>query len=536
MTLSGLFAAGFSCRAGFSLRGTSVPLLALTLTALAQAADSNPTRWWNHVKFLADDRLEGREAGSRGHRAAADYVAQAFQQAGAKPCAPTGYALDVPLVRKSVVESNSSLTLGNRAMKLGDDAILTTRTTSVDAPLVFAGYGLSIPEAGYDDLAEAHVKGAVIVYLTGSPAHIAGPLRAFYSSAAERSKALRARGAIGSISIPNPKTADVPWTRTVAARLLPTMALANAILDEGRELRLGASVNPEQAAFLFEGSKHELADLFALATAGKALPRFPLKLRVRARAQVEQSTLTSQNVCAMMPGSDDKLRAESMVLTAHIDHLGLSPTTADHVYNGAMDNASGVATLIETARSLASGPRLRRSVVLLATTGEEKGLLGSKHFALAPPPAVGKIVAAINMDMFLPIHPMKSAMAFGLDESTLRSSLERVAKRLGLGVVGDPEPHRNRFIRSDQFNFILQGVPALALKVGYVLNTPEAELQKKWTAARYHAVSDDLTQPIDMEAAAKFNATVLELAREVANADSRPRWNDASFFRRFARN
>lgn len=498
------------------------------------AQDHGITRWWSHVKYLADDKLEGREAGSNGHRMASEYVAHAFQEVGAKPCAEAGFALEVPLVRKSVVEAQSSLTIAGRAMKLGDDAILTTRTSSVDAPLVFAGYGLSIPEGKYDDFAAGSVRGAVVVYMAGSPSHLPGPLRAFYSSAAERAKAMLARGALGAIVIPNPKTSDVPWPRSVAARLLPSMALADPKLDEGRPLRLGASIHPERAAFLFEGTGHRVEELFALAAAGKPLPRFALKARVQAAAKVEESPLTSQNVCAILPGSDPELRRESVVLTAHMDHLGMSPSTPDRVYNGAMDNASGVATLIETARALGAGPRPGRSVVLLATTGEEKGLLGSKHFSLNPPASVGTIAASINMDMFLPIHPMKSVMAFGLDESTLRASLERVAKRMGLGVVGDPEPQRNRFIRSDQFSFILRGVPSLALKVGYTPGTPEAGLQKTWTQARYHALSDDTEQPIDMDAAAKFNQTVLELAREVGNQKTRPRWNRDSFFRRFA--
>ena len=247
---------------------------------------------------------------------------------------------------------------------------------------------------------------------------------------------------------------------------------------------------------------------------------------------MEKTRLVSHNVCGLLKGTQP---AESVVLSAHLDHLGVDPGAkgADKVYNGAMDNASGIATLIETARIMRAS-KVRRSIVFVAVTAEEKGLLGSHYFAHRPPAASGAIVADINFDMFLPIHAMKKAMALGLEESTLRQPLEEVTARLGLGLHGDLEPHRNRFIRSDQYSFIQRGIPSLALKVGYDPGTPEAELQKQWTAQRYHALSDDLAQPVDFEAAVLFNRVVRELAVAVANAPDRPMWNESSFFRRFA--
>jgi Zn-dependent M28 family amino/carboxypeptidase len=203
-----------------------------------------------------------------------------------------------------------------------------------------------------------------------------------------------------------------------------------------------------------------------------------------------------------------------------------------------MDNASGVAALLEIATQLHDAPadstRTARSIMFVAVTGEEKGLLGSKYFAAHPPIPISHIVANVNTDMFLPLFPLKTLMVLGLDESDLGQDIRTVARDLSLGVQTDPEPNRNRFIRSDQYSFIKAGVPALAMKVGYEENTPEAAIAKKWIAERYHAPSDDLDQPIDLSAADGYVEVVKRLAVRIANRPDRPKWNDTSFFKRFA--
>ena len=200
-----------------------------------------------------------------------------------------------------------------------------------------------------------------------------------------------------------------------------------------------------------------------------------------------------------------------------------------------MDNASGTAAIIEVATQLHElGQRPARSILFVAVTGEEKGELGSRYFAAHPTVPASAIVANVNTDMFLPLFPLKMLMVLGLDESDLGSDIRAVAGELGLAVQADPEPERNRFIRSDQYSFIVAGIPALAMKVGYEANTPEAAIAAKWTAERYHAPSDDLNQPIDLSAAGKYVEVVRELAVRIANRPDRPKWNDASFFKRFA--
>jgi len=244
----------------------------------------------------------------------------------------------------------------------------------------------------------------------------------------------------------------------------------------------------------------------------------------------------SQNVAGILRGSDSKRRDEYVVVSAHLDHLGIGgAVNGDSLYNGAMDNASGVAAILDVAASLHdAGAKPARSILFVAVTGEEKGLLGSAYFAAHPTVPRASIVANVNTDMFLPLFPLKTLMVLGLDESDLGRDIRATADALHLGVQIDPEPQRNRFVRSDQYSFIKFGIPALAMKVGYEPNTPEAATAAKWTAERYHAPSDDLNQPIDRSAAAKYVEVVKDLAVRIANRTDRPHWNESSFFKRFA--
>jgi len=379
------------------------------------------------------------------------------------------------------------------------------------------------------------VKGKIAVFLAGSPSGVPGPLRAHYQSAPVRWAALRAAGAVGTISIANPKTMDIPWERSSANRLQPSLAIADPAFDPTPGQQLAVTFNPAQAEKLFVGSGHTFAGILEVAGGGGALPRFPLLSSVKATVTVSTTDLESWNVVGVLAGSDPTLGAEFVVVSAHLDHEGVgAPIDGDAIYNGAMDNASGTATLIETARAMANAsPRPRRSIVFVALAAEENGLLGSRYFAVRPTVPKSAIVANINTDMFLPLFPMKSVMVLGLEESDLGTVAREVAATRGLAVQADPEPQRNRFVRSDQYSFIREGVPALASKIGYEPGSREAEIASNWTKTRYHAPSDDLSQPIDMKAAEDFTAWVEALTTAVANRPERPRWNDQSFFKRF---
>jgi Zn-dependent M28 family amino/carboxypeptidase len=360
-----------------------------------------------------------------------------------------------------------------------------------------------------------------------------GPLRSHYQSTGERAKVWQRAGAVGTVSLAGPRESDLPWSRISAARLHPAMSLE----DEEAPNRLTITANPARAEKFLAGSGHTLEELLAIAKAGRRLPTFPIPAVLEANVQVEHSALESQNVAAIYPGTDPRLSSEFVVLSAHLDHLGRGKAVkGDEIYNGAMDDASGIATLLDTAAALhEAGAKLKRSVLFVAVTGEEKGLLGSHYFAAHPTIKAENIVADLNVDMFLPLFPLRILTAIGAQESDLGDRLRSVAAPLGVAVENDPEPQRNRFIRSDQYSFIQQGIPSLALKLGYKKGSPEEAIAKRWLAERYHAPSDDVNQPVDLKAAAGFNRIVLRLTESIANQTERPRWKESSFFRRFAK-
>jgi hypothetical protein len=519
--------------------------IATAVGTSGRGADDPPgQRWWSHVSALAGDALEGRETGSEGHRKAAKYVAHAFEQLGLKPGGTDGFIQTVALKSRRIDESQSSLSLeragGVENLQLGREALISMRVDpapAIDAELVFAGHGLTIPEAGHDDFAGLDVRGKVVVFLMGAPRSIPGPLAAHMQSGAERAKVLRRAGAIGTAAILNPRSMDIPWERATLARFLPAMSLAATDLDETRGQKIAITVNPEHADRFLSGSGHTFGEILIAADENKPLPRFPIPARLHAKVGLTRADLGSQNVVGALPGTDPMLAKEYVVFSAHLDHIGVGkPIDGDAINNGAMDNASGVASLLDVAAILRdSGVKLRRSVLFIAVTGEEKGLLGSRYFATHPTVDPERLVANINVDMFLPLFPLKLLTIYGLAESDLGEDATAVAKALGVAPQADLEPQRNLFIRSDQYSFIRQGIPALALKVGFEKGSPEEAIAKAWLKARYHAPSDDLNQPVDREAAAAFDRLVAKLLERVANREQRPRWNETSFFKRFAK-
>ncbi len=422
-----------------------------TQSANWSATSPAASRWFRHVETLASDEMRGRQTGSPEHRRAADYVAAQFKAAGLAPGTPSGYLQPVSFTSRRLLEDQSSLALVKDGaavpVTLGEQAIFGMRidpSPSVEAPLVFAGYGLQVPEAGIDDFAGLDVKGKVVVYLVGSPAAVPDALSAHYQSAWVRADTLRRLGAIGLITIPNPKTSDVPWARSSANRLAPAMALADASLGDSAGQQVAITFNPAHADMLFSGSGHTLADLLALADGRQPLPHFPLPSSLRARVAVERRAVESQNVVGVLRGSDASLANEYVVLSAHLDHLGVgAPVKGDAIYNGAMDNASGIATLIEAASAIVAA-RPKRSILFVAVTAEEKGLLGSRFFARNPTVRRESIVADINMDMFLPLYPLRQLMVLGLDESDLGDDVRAVAHVDALKPV---LCHMDRFLK-----------------------------------------------------------------------------------------
>lgn len=529
---------------------TSTLTLATSLLAAPPAPGHfDGKTWWRHVQVLADDNMEGRETGSPGLRKAEAYVVEQLTRSGLQPAGSNGFYQPVRFVQRAIDESRSSAALVRdgrpEPLAFGEDAYFSARVDlapeEITAPLVFTGYGLQVPEKGFDDFAGLDLKGKIVVFLNGSPAEIPGPLAAHYQTAVERSKALRAAGAIGMITIPNPASMDIPWSRIALNRTHPSMNLAGPEFDETAGIKTVLAFNPARAEKLFAGSGHTFAEIAALGKDRKPLPRFPLPVSLRAHAAVQRSEVESANVVARLPGSDPALANEVVILSAHVDHVGVGePIDGDRIYNGAMDNGSGSALLLDMAANLAASARAphpekpRRSILFVFVTAEEKGLLGSKYFAAHPTVDPKSIVADINVDMFLPIVPLKVLKIEGLAESDLGDRAAAIARSLGIKPIPDPEPQRNAFIRSDQYSFIRHGVPSLVMSVGAEPGTPEQAVFKEWLTKRYHAPSDDLNQPVDLAAAALYEEITRRLLLEVADTPARPAWKPDSFFRRFA--
>jgi Zn-dependent M28 family amino/carboxypeptidase len=520
-------------------------LFTLTLGAAAvMAVDSSPEAkaWWSHILVLADDNMEGRKAGTPGHSRAADYVAKQFAESGLKPGGTKGYLQPVQLIVRQIIEEQSELSLihngETKRLVLGDDALLSPRDASdriIEAPAVFVGHGLRIPEMDIDDLNGIDLKGKIAVYISGAPKRVPGPLAAHAQSTQQRWSNLKKAGAIGAASISDPATREIPWERVKQTRTQPVLSFAESSLSESAGQHVLVLVNADRADAFFAGTPHTIKSLLESHRAGKTLPKFPLAARIRAKTAFSSRAAVSENVIGILPGSDAKLAKEYVALTAHLDHLGSGrPINGDGIYNGAMDNASGVATLIEAAKTL-SKIKPKRSILIAAVTAEEGGLMGSKYFAAHPTVAAGQIVANINLDMFLPIIPLKGVTVYGFDESELGADFAALAKKFGIRAERDAEPHRNIFIRSDQYSFIRQGIPALAFKFYAGPGTAEEKVMREWLRNRYHGVADDINQPVNLEAAAKFNRILTEFAGSIANRETRPQWNAESFFRRYAR-
>ena len=547
-------------------------MLALGAAALL-AADfvAEGDRWWAHIQFLADDKLQGRDTGSEGYQEAVKYVAGKMATFGLKPAGTSGYLQPVKFETRQVVEEESSIAIVRDGAEEVLDRLDATQSSradlapTADAGMVFVGYGLRVPEAKYDDLAGVDLHGKIAVYVSGTgPLNAPGPVKSHVGSAAERWAVLKAAGAIGTATIMNPRglgggRGQGGGRGTAAGGVPPAgdaadaagagrgpgggrgpqkaFLLADPELQESVGQKVAITITRRGGDKFFAGSGHTMDEILKLATDNEALPRFPLAGRLRTKAAVKRETLEAPNVVGMLPGADAKLKDEYVILSAHLDHMGVGrAVNGDTIYNGAMDDASGIASILEIARIMKeSGAKPKRSILFVAVAAEEKGELGSRYFAMRPTVARKQIVADVNLDMYMPLYDLKWIEVQGLAESTLGDTIREAAKEYGVQVQADKEPEQNRFIRSDQYSFIREGVPSLAFKFGYEFGTPEDKIFHDFVRDRYHKPSDDLNQPVDKAAAAKFNRIIVSLLERVADSAGRPQWKDDSFFKRFAK-
>ncbi len=503
------------------------------------------------LRFLADDLLEGREAGTRGYDLAALYVAGQLRKLGLEPGAEAGFLQPVPLLRAQALREGARVALNRdgatREFAFEQDYVpyanFNEASGIVTAPLVFVGQAVHAPELGQDHFAGVDLRGKIAVVLANAPSNLSNDERAFHASRMEKARLLAERGAIGTISIGDPRDEEKrPWALGAKNWGAASMRLRDAdglAVDSFPELRVRVSLRAALAETLFAGSPYRADEVFAMMRENR-LKAFDLPGTATLAQATRTAPAESANVVARLPGADPARAAEHVVLTAHLDHLGLgAEIDGDGIYNGALDNALGVAILLEAARTLAAAPqRPARSVLFVALTAEEKGLLGAHHFVAAPPVPKAGIVANVNMDMPVVLGDLADVVPVGIEHSSLQAVVEAAAQQVGVALSPDPKPEETVFVRSDQYAFIRAGIPAVYLDGGVKGRDPHfdglASLDG-FLSQHYHRPSDDADQPIHYPTAARIAALNALVAERIAAAPERPRWNEGDFFaRKFA--
>lgn len=501
-----------------------------------------------HLRFLASPLLEGRETGSRGFDIAAAYVASHFSRLGLRPLGDDGgYTQAVRFRTARLAPATPVLRLwrGAQSESLAYLDEFSTRPdlgathSEVTAPLVFAGYGIRAPAFGLDDYAGLDVRGRIVVVLTGRPLKLPSEEGAHFSSRQTKAALAASLGAVGLISLATPRS------ETISPFHLARQYAGTTSMDwqgpdgqggsEFTSLRGAATVSLQLAPRLLAGLAGDYRRLVADAEAGLPVPRGPLGITAEMVRDSVHGEARSHNIVGLIDGTHPQRRHEHLLLSAHLDHLGRKTgPQGDVIYHGAMDNAMGMATLLEVASLLAQAPQApERSILIAALTGEEQGQLGSSYLAAHPPVPAAQLAAAVNIDMPILLHDFNEVVALGGEHSTLGAAVARAAAGLGLRTVPDPQPEQARFTRSDQYSYVRRGIPAVILGPGTgSFNAQEdgATLMRDFRRLRYHQPSDDLGQPFHWGAVQRHAQLQLAVAQEIANQAERPRWLPGDFF------
>jgi hypothetical protein len=499
----------------------------------------------SHLAYLAGDALEGREPSHEGYALAATYVAEQFAEIGLAPGGSEGWYQPVELQTILLDQDSPVMTVhrdgGDAELAFRDEFVTSgdkvRAQVGVRGEVVYVGYGIHAPEYGYSDLDGVDLEGKIVAYFSGGPASITGDKLAHFSSSRNKAKEWAARGAVGAISLYSRHTEEsFPWERAkqvVGAK--PGKTWVNAAGEAAHftpEMRGFALISPAYAADMFRGTPISFEEARDTIEASESAS-VPLGFEVTLSAKTSHERITSPNVIGLLRGTDPELAAEYVVYTAHLDHIGRSvPVDGDDIYNGMYDNAMGIAIMIEAARALAVNPP-RRSVLFVALTAEESGLLGSDYFAHYPTVAKESIVANVNMDMPLFLFPLNEMVAFGAEHSSLGAVAEAAATAEGLVLTPDPLPEEILFSRSDQFSFVQKGIPAIWLSSGNQSTDPNVDgpaVLQDHMKNHYHQPSDDLTRPIYWDAALRFTRANARIGWAIANDDARPTWNEGDFY------
>ena len=518
-----------------------LPILLVAGAAAPPPVDPLARSLEAEVRFLSDDLFEGRGLGSRGHELAAKHVAAEFTRMGLQPAGTNGWFQRINFAESRFTSTGETMTVANGATSAvwrnGTDMALSSGdrdgAETITAPLVFIGYGIRDKRLGIDDLVGIDLKGKIAVALIGAPPSLNSEIAAH--AGRMKGASVLAAGGIGLIQVRSlADSARLPWAKLAARGRLPRRVLLGpdgTPLGDGAGLAVRATISENAAAQLFAGAPQEFAAIQAAAAkgpvAGFALPGTVTIERAQAATRV-----TSPNVIGILPGSRPALARDMVMLSAHLDHVGMGEGTGDRIFNGAMDNASGVAVLLDTARALVKA-RPARSILFVVTTAEESGLLGAEYFARFPTVAMPRVVSVVNLDMPILTCDFADIVPFGADRSTMMTAVMAAAKAEKLAVSPDPQPAEAIFTRSDHYPLVRAGVPAVFLKTGWRDQRGGTRCQaaeRTFRVEHYHERSDDMTMPWDWAAAARFTRLTTGIMRRIADAPQPPRWYAGDYF------
>ena len=508
--------------------------------------DTNTIR--SHIAYLADDKLKGRLPGTEGFQMAVDYVIDQYKKIGLAPGGDNDGFTQKLLIRKSLVNNTSAVAvLKDRS---GNTDSLTfirdftpaphplNKNSSADGQLVFAGFGVEIP-GGYSDYANLDVKGKIVVLVAGAPEGLHSTVTAHFSNGGNKMTTAFEKGAIGAIiySPQNRPSANTNPTLQSNTTINPEKTTAYSRGFVGN-LNVVMNAGTPLLKRLFMNSGKNMQQVLADIKKGKP-SSFEFGYSLSASYSTSHTDIESYNVIGLIPGADKMLKNEYVVHSAHLDHVGIGRAVdGDSIYNGAHDNASGVASLLEIARVYkSSGAKPKRSILIVMVTAEEMGLLGSSYFAANPTVPKSSIVADVNTDMPTVIAPLLSVVPLGAEHSSLMNNVKFAAKYLGLEVEKDPEPNENRFVRSDQYSFVMNGIPALHIKYGTKTNIPGFDLTafvKQWRAKYYHQAADGMNGIFNFTAAKTYVQLNFLISYSIAQTTARPTWNEGDLFSRKA--
>ncbi|UTP40232.1 M28 family metallopeptidase [Phenylobacterium sp. LH3H17] len=520
----------------------------------AQAADLDPARISGHIQVLASDAFEGRGPATEGEKKTVAYISEQFKAVGLKPGGDLkdgkrAWTQDVPLARfetKGPVSVNITSGGATQSWTQGEEIAIRAAQTGVDhvsvkdAPIVFVGYGVTAPERNWDDFKGVDLKGKIALVLVNDPdfeggeGDFGGKAMTYYGRWTYKYEEAARQGAIGFLVIHETAAASYGWATVKNSN---TNVIFDIIRAKPAEAHapIEGWVQLDKTKALFQAAGLDFETLKALAKTRAFKPVALTGATISIDYAVDAQKIVSKNVVGIVPGA--KRPGETLIYSSHWDHLGvgLPDATGDRIYNGAVDNADGIATMIEIGRALTKGRKPDRSVVFLAVTAEEKGLLGSEYYADNPLYPLATTVANINMDALSPAGPAKDFGSSGNAASTLQDELIATGKAKGRSYTPDPRPEAGSFFRSDHFSFAKRGVPAISFGSGRdLVNGGKAAgdaYAKAYTADRYHQPADEFDPNWNLEGVAQDGELMLDLGRKLANSTQWPAWKEGSEFK-----